>query len=261
MSRRPRIPTHRLHVALPGRAILATLLALPGLGCSMFGLAPQDPMRAEYARLEREEKVKAAQEQRLEEFKERERAKNPDTVQTLIARGDAHLAEGKLGAALWDYASAYELDPKSPLPRERVGYVHLRQEPERAQPLFESALDLDPKSVSAHVGLGLSKLAGGDREGGIKHLERAVELDPRSPKAQAALGVSLDQLGRREEAIAHLEAARELRPHDSRILNNLGVAYLRAGQPERAEPLFRAALRETRATPRCARTTSGWRSR
>src|SRR5206468_7433145 len=71
-----------------------------------------------------------------------------------------------------------------------------------------------------------------------------VELDPKSPKAQAALGVSLDQLGRGAEALPHLEAARALRPHDARILNNLGVAYLRAGQAERAEPLFRAALRE-----------------
>ena len=243
MSRSPRVPTHRL-LALPGRAILAVLLALPALGCQTLGLGPQDPMRAELRRLEKEEKLKAAQERRLEDYKERERAKNPETVATLVARGDEHLAQNKLGAALWDYASAYELDPKSPLPRERVGYVHLRQDPERAQPLFESAIELDPKSVSAHVGLGLSKLAGGDRDGGLRSLEHAVELDPRSPKARAALGVSLDQLGRRDEAIGHLEAARELRPHHSRILNNLAVAYLRVGKPERAEPLLRAALRE-----------------
>ncbi len=87
-------------------------------------------------------------------------------------------------------------------------------------------------------------LAGRDHEGGLHHLQRAVEIDPKSPNAQSALGVSLDQLGRRAEAIPHLEAARDLRPHDSRILNNLGVAYLRANQPDRAEPLFRAALRE-----------------
>ena len=124
------------------------------------------------------------------------------------------------------------------------GYVHLRHQPERAQPLFESALERNPDSVNGHIGLGLSLLAGGNRDDGLRHLQRAVELDPKSPKAQAALGVSLDQLGRREEAVAHLEAARNLRPHDSRILNNLGVAYLRSGQPERAEPLLRAALRE-----------------
>ena len=152
--------------------------------------------------------------------------------------------KGHVAAALWDYAEAYELDPKAAAPRERIGYVHLRQNPERAQPLFESALERDPDSVNGHIGLGLSLLAGGNRDEGLRHLERAVELDPKSPKAQAALGVSLDQLGRREEAIAHLEIARDLRPHDSRILNNLGVAYLRSGQPERAEPLLRAALRE-----------------
>jgi Flp pilus assembly protein TadD len=165
-------------------------------------------------------------------------------VEGLIERGDASLAAGNVASALWDYAAAYELDPEAALPRERIGYLHLRQDPERAQPLFESALERDPDSANAHVGLGLSLLAGGNRDDGLRHLERAVELDPKSPKAQAALGVSLDQVGRREEAVAHLEVARDLRPHDSRILNNLGVAYLRSGQPERAEPLLRAALRE-----------------
>ncbi|TMA24255.1 MAG: tetratricopeptide repeat protein, partial [Deltaproteobacteria bacterium] len=151
-----------------------------------------------------------------------------------LKRGDANLAAGRVAAALWDYANAHLLNPKAAAPRERFGYVHLRKNPERAQPLFESALELEPNSVSGHIGLGLSMLANGEREKGLSHLERAVELDPKSPRAQAALGVSLDQLGRREEALKHLEAARDLRPHDARNLNNLGVAYLRAGQPERA---------------------------
>ena len=229
---------------MTGRAMLAALVALIALGCSTLGLTEKDPMRAELRRLEKEQRAKAVQEQLIEDAKDKERAKHPDTVEGLLARGDAHLAAGKVAAALWDYAGAYELDPKAAAPRERLGYVHLRQNPERAQPLFESALERDPNSVSGHVGLGLSLLAGGYRDEGLRHLEHAVELDPKSPKAQAALGVSLDQLGRHEDAIAHLETARGLRPHDSRVLNNLAVAYLRSDQPERAEPLLRAALRE-----------------
>jgi Tfp pilus assembly protein PilF len=227
-----------------GRAALAALVALPSFGCAMLGLIETDPMRAELRRLEKEQVAKAAEEQQVDDAKLREREKHPETMEERLARGDKNLAEGHLPAALWDYAQAHRIDPKAAAPRERLGYVHLRQNPERAQPLFESALEIEPNSVSAHIGLGLSMLAGGNREDGLKHLQRAVEIDPKSPKAQAALGVSLDQLGRGAEALPHLEAARTLRPHDARILNNLGVAYLRAGQPDRAEPLFRAALRE-----------------
>ena len=235
-------PTTRWFPSLSGA--LAVLAVLPALGCATLGLTEKDPMRAELRRLEKEQRAKAVQEQLVDDAKQREREKHPDTVEGLIARGDANLAKGQVASALWDYAGAYELDPNAALPRERIGYVHLRHQPERAQPLFESALERAPDSVNGHIGLGLSLLAGGNRDEGLRHLQRAVELDPKSPKAQAALGVSLDQLGRREEAVAHLEAARNLRPHDSRILNNLGVAYLRSGQPERAEPLLRAALRE-----------------
>jgi Flp pilus assembly protein TadD len=227
-----------------GRAALAALVALPSFGCATLGLGESDPMRAELRRLEKEQQIKASQEQELDDAKVRERAKRPETMEERLASGDKHLAEGKLPAALWDYAKAHKINPNAAAPRERFGYVHLRQDPERAQPLFEGALELEPNSVSGHIGLGLSLLASGNREGGLSHLQRAVEIDPKSPKAQAALGVSLDQLGRGAEALPHLEAARGLRPHDARILNNLGVAYLRAGQAERAEPLFRAALRE-----------------
>jgi Flp pilus assembly protein TadD len=217
---------------------------LPALGCETLGLTEKDPMRAELRRLEKEQHAKAVEEQLIEDAKQRDRAKHPRTLEEFLARGDAHLAAGRVPAAIWDYASAYELDPEAPGPRERVGYLLLRQHPERAQPLFESALERAPNSVNGQIGLGLSQLAGGQRDEGLRHLERAVELDPKSAKAQSALGVSLDQLGRREEAVAHLETAHELRPRDSRILNNLAVVYLRSGKPERAEPLLRAALRE-----------------
>lgn len=243
--RRP--PSHRFPW-LPGRTGLAALLALHALGCaslgSNLGFGEPDPMRAELRRLEKEQRDRTAQEQIAEASRERDRAKHPDTMEERLARGDAYLASGRTAAALWEYANAHLLNPKAAAPRERFGYVHLRQNPERAQPLFESALELEPNSVSGHIGLGLSLLASGEREKGLSQLERAVAIDPKSPRAQAALGVSLDQLGHREQALQHLEIARDLRPHDARILNNLGVAYLRAGQPERAEPLFRAALRE-----------------
>ena len=161
-----------------------------------------------------------------------------------LQRGDTHLEAGRLAEAIWDYAAAHQLDPEAPEPRVRLGYVHLRADPERSRPLFESALERAPNYASAHTGLGLALMAAGEKGAGRRHLERGVELAPKSAEAQAALGVALDQLGRSEAGIAHLKEAHLLAPHDSRIMNNLGVAHLRSGHPELAEPLFRAALRQ-----------------
>jgi len=201
-------------------------------------------MQGELTRLEHEQHRIAAEERLKDDAQAAERERYPETLEEKLKRGDAHLAAGRIGAALWEYASAYQMDPDSAAPRVRLGFVQLRRDPERARPIFESALEREPDHVSAHIGLGLSLLATGDRDAALRHLERAVELGPNSPRARAALGVSLDHVGRRAEALAQLEAARDLQPHDSRILNNLGVAYLRAGYPDRAEPVLRAALRE-----------------
>jgi len=226
-------------------ALRAAVLAL-ALGCAggPLGLEAADPMHQELERLEAEQHRMAEQARLSEEAAAAERERNPQTFEQRLQQGDQHLAGGRVGEALWEYAAAHRLDPEAAAPRVRLGYVHLRHEPQRAQPLFESALELDPDYASAHTGLGLVLLASGEKDEGTRHLERGVELAPRSAQAQAALGVALDQTGQGERGIAHLEAARELAPHDGRIINNLGVAYLRAGDPARAEPLFRKALRQ-----------------
>jgi hypothetical protein len=115
-----------------GRAALAALVALPALGCATLGFGEQDPMRAELRRLDKEQEAKAGQERAYEESEKRHRERHPETMEDRLTRGDKHLADGNTPAALWDYAKANEMNPKSPLPRERMGYVHLRRNPERA---------------------------------------------------------------------------------------------------------------------------------
>jgi Flp pilus assembly protein TadD len=233
----------------PSAAIPLVLGLLLAAGCAplaAIGIGSRDPMKAEMERLEQEEARMAHEQRLIEEAEDVDRVPPPQTVAGRLKRGDANLASGQVAAAVWDYVAAHRLDPDDPAPRVRLGYVHLRVDPERARPLFESALELDPDDVSAQVGLGLALFARREREEGLQHLERAVEIAPDSPTAQAALGVSLDQIGRHRQSLEHLERAQTLRPRDGRILNNLGVAYLRTGAPERAEDTLRAALRVDR---------------
>lgn len=229
--------------------VLGLLLASGCAPLAAIGIGKQDPMKTEMERVEQEQERMAHEQRLFDEAEQVGRVPPPQTVAGRLKRGDENLAKGQVAAAVWDYVAAHRMDPDDPAARVRLGYVHLRYDPERARPLFESALEQDPDDVSAQVGLGLALVARkerDEREEGLRHLERAVEIAPDSPIAQAALGVSLDQIGRHRQSLEHLERARTLRPRDGRILNNLGVAYLRTGAPERAEETLRAALRVDR---------------
>lgn len=224
-----------------GGVWVLALAVSPGLGCAtasswFAGPTPEERREAEERRLAEAEAAAVA-----------ERAENPLTIDEKLERGDQALATGNLAGALWDYASAYRRAPDDPRPQVRLGFIHLRHDPERARPFFESAIALDAELASARVGLGLAMLSAGELEAGIAELERAVALDAESVDAQAALGVALDQRGDHEAAIVHLEKARQLDPRDGRVLNNLGVAYLRVGKPVKSERVLREALRLDRA--------------
>ncbi len=236
------------------RACVLAILVAQSLGCATWNWNPfaddsDDPMTAEMKALEAEQKRMVREERAIEESRQKDRAENPLTLEDRLERGDDRLAKGEISAAVWEYGAAHKIEPGSPEPRVRLGYVHLRAQPERARPLFESALEIDPDHASAHRGLGLSLFAAGGRDEGIAHLEQAVNLAPRSSMAREALGVSLDEVGRREEARTQLEKAAELAPKSSTIQSNLGSFYLRIGEYENAARHLRAALRlDTRDT-------------
>ena len=76
-------------------------------------------------------------------------------------------------------------------------------------------------------------------------LQQAVALDPKNPDAQALLGEALLDTGHPDQALPHLEQAARLRPTDSPTIFNLGVAQLESGRaPQAFETLSRLAARD-----------------
>jgi Flp pilus assembly protein TadD len=134
------------------------------------------------------------------------------------------------------------LDPMDPSARERIAYIHLEDDPDRARAIFEDVLGEDPTSVNAHLGLGLAQLALGRLELARGSLETARRLNPNSPEVLSALGSVYDRMGFHEQARAELDRARALRPHDARVLNNLGIAHLLAGDEAGAEMALRESV-------------------
>ena len=76
-------------------------------------------------------------------------------------------------------------------------------------------------------------------------LQQAVTLDPNNAAARALFGQLLLDSGQPVQALAQLEVAARLRPLDSPTIFNLGVAQLETGRADKAfETLTRLAARE-----------------
>ena len=95
---------------------------------------------------------------------------------------------------------------------------------------LERAVQLQPKSVDAHIALGIAKLRSGDVPGGLQSFRAAVRLNPSSAEAHYNLGLALRESGQAEPALAEFATAVKLNPaHELRddtgkmiaVINNL----------------------------------------
>lgn len=226
MPQRPTGAFRRLAVAS------AALVLAGSTGCA--GLLSRDE-----SALERERRQLHAR--RESALAEQARKPEKPTLMGKVEEADRLQRSGDLEAAMWTYLHAYRLDPENPLPRERIGYLQLTREPERAAGIFAEVVKEDPESAQAHAGLGLARLALGQVDAAVASLERARELDADSPSTLAALGAAYDRQERHVEAREQLERAVALRPGDARLRNNLGVSYMLSADFEHAAESFRHA--------------------
>jgi TolB-like protein/Tfp pilus assembly protein PilF len=154
---------------------------------------------------------------------ERERSVNPD-AHDLVMRG----------WALW---------------YRRPLSVANRQE---AQQAFERALEIDPRSIDARIGIALLLTNGPDgsrtfvledRERAEKLLREALELDANRSMAHAAMGLLRRTEDRQAEAQAELETAIALDRNNAWAIRQLGITFMLTGRPEPCIPYVEKALR------------------
>jgi Flp pilus assembly protein TadD len=220
---------------------LTALAAAAGLtGCALFA---GSALSKEEKQLDpRYRAVLEAQKARTSAAPSRTPAETKESFEEKLAKGDRLRSAGQEKEALFSYLAAVRMRPGDPAPRERIGLLHLREDPERSEAIFRGVLQKEPESVSALTGLGLALLAQ-DRAGEARApLERAVELDPESALALSALGIVCDRLGDPASGMHYQRLAAERRPGDPSILNNLGASCLLDGDLECAEGAFREAL-------------------
>lgn len=108
---------------------------------------------------------------------------------------------------------------------------------------FSTALNKEPKSVPARLGLGQAALAAGDYNNARPLIEEVLILEPGSVPALTARGRILCASGQLDDAIADFSHALERAPDNISVLTELAMTFDRI--PERvieAEPLYRKVL-------------------
>lgn len=104
-----------------------------------------------------------------------------------------------------------------------------QQQLPQARESYQLALNHNPRSTEALLGLSrLDRLAGRNQEA-ERHLQRAEELNPGSPLVSAAWGEHLAATGRWSEAIDRYRFAIQQAPGESIYKHQLAVALTRSG--------------------------------
>jgi len=103
----------------------------------------------------------------------------------------------------------------------------------------------------AAVGVGLAALLEGDANDARASLTRAVELDPASAAAHVGLGRYFTAVRRYRDARAEFERAQVLEPGSAEPAYRLGMAYVQAGERAEAIRAFTRALERDPAHGPC----------
>lgn len=126
--------------------------------------------------------------------------------------------------------------------RLALGAEHLKSDRlAEAAATFRAALEADPKSTDALLGLAIVAARTGDGGAALVLTEAAWRLDPGNRRVANVAGLALLQADRPAEAAVMLERAIEFAPSDLVLRLNAAMARVRAGDMEAArEHLARA---------------------
>jgi Flp pilus assembly protein TadD len=157
--------------------------------------------------------------------------------------GDVSRFQGDHEIALRDFQKALELNPKNIEAHVGMGasLTHLGRVQE-AKVHLERAIEIRPQSAEAHEALGNLLARQGKFPEAAACFREAIRLDPSLAVAHFRLGTVLLDLGPIDEAKRHLAEAVRLEPGDPKAICSLGAALLREGSPDQAAAYYRRAL-------------------
>jgi len=156
--------------------------------------------------------------------------------------GDAHVGQGDLERAYFEYREATRLEPGRVSVRFKAGRLLLRRGLlSEAEEEFRAVLQVQPDSARALLGLGQAAVLSGKPDA-ERLLRDALALEPGLWQAHNLLGLLYEREGSPAKAVVAYNAALAIDPGQGSVTNNLGVALLRVGNNTQAVLAFKRAL-------------------
>ncbi len=113
----------------------------------------------------------------------------------------------------------------------------------QALALFNQALEADPNSLPAHMGIGGIHESKGDYAKAAEQYEAARAIAPNDFSANYKVGLMYQLLDRLREAVQAYLSALSIKPEDFNANLNVATAYLQLNQPALALPYAQKAVR------------------
>jgi tetratricopeptide (TPR) repeat protein len=180
----------------------------------------------------------------LQRFIEEGRSENFVPARSLLAR--ALIAQGEFEAAMGQYESILEMAPTNLEALSGLAETLFTQERyEESAVAFQRVSDRIPTPTAQNeIRWGVALSEAGQSQEAVAHLEKALEIDPRSATAHLLLAdLLLVQRDRPGDAEPHARAALELTPDDGRVHHLLAIVLARTDRLDEAVSHFREASR------------------
>ncbi|OGC49752.1 hypothetical protein A3A69_02280 [candidate division WWE3 bacterium RIFCSPLOWO2_01_FULL_37_15] len=113
----------------------------------------------------------------------------------------------------------------------------------KARDAMQKALELNPNNAAWHRNLAEIYLINREPDKAEKYLSNAVKLKPLNAEYRSRLALSQIRLHKVKESLESISKCLRDDPDDQYVLDNAGMVYILAGEIEKAEELFRDALR------------------
>jgi Flp pilus assembly protein TadD len=110
--------------------------------------------------------------------------------------------------------------------------------------LLLKAISLNPKSAELHSNLGIVQLSQNEKRDAVISFRKALEIEPDEPIAATNLGSIYVIEKDFAKAQVALEMAFKKGIHDPRFLNNYAITLTALGKFEKAEELYKLAIKE-----------------
>lgn len=184
---------------------------------------------------------------------EQQAAEYPNDTTVLQYLGMLHLSRRDVDKAIPVFESILQLDPFHGLAHKCLGILFAQKtEMRKAMEHFAKAIKLIPKDADPYLDLALLFKGQGNQKQAVKILGMATKQQIKNPIIYNTLGVFLLEMGNVEEAVQTLEyALTSFANHPSIVMitNNLFEAYIASGQVDKAIPLLEGAIAKQPSVP------------